>query len=283
MNTESFRYYLKENNLAERTIQENIKDIIRFNEWATAENFTSIVQMNYNELLKYVQYLKKQALTVQTINIRVNSLRKYYNHLKDEGIIEKNPAKHLRIKGELQRITENPLSYTQLEELYTQYSEYSKEKEYHLRNLAMLGLMIGQGVHSGEIKAMEVKHIQLNNGTAYIPSTRRSNSRTLKLEARQIITLHSYLNTLPANQEKLFEGSVNNWMFRLANELKGINPMIKNAQHVRASVVLHWIKMYDKRQVQYMAGHRYINSTKHYEVQEMDSLTDMLTKYHPFG
>lgn len=283
MNTESFRYYLKENNLAERTIQENIKDIIRFNEWATAENFTSIVQMNYNELLKYVQYLKKQALTVQTINIRVNSLRKYYNHLKDEGIIEKNPAKHLRIKGELQRITENPLSYTQLEELYTKYSEYSKEKEYHLRNLAMLGLMIGQGVHSGEIKAMEVKHIQLNNGVAYIPSTRRSNSRTLKLEARQIITLHTYLNTLPANQEKLFEGSVNNWMFRLANELKGINPMIKNAQHVRASVVLHWIKMYDKRQVQYMAGHRYINSTKHYEVQEMDSLTDMLTKYHPFS
>jgi site-specific recombinase XerD len=283
MNTESFRYYLKENNLAERTIQENVKDIIRFNEWARAENFTSIAQMNYNELLKYVQYLKKQALTVQTINIRVNSLRKYYNHLKDEGIIEKNPAKHLRIKGEIQRITENPLSYTQLEELYTQYSEYSKEKEYHLRNLAMLGLMIGQGVHSGEIRAMEVKHIQLNNGTAYIPSTRRSNNRTLKLDARQIITLHSYLNTLPANQEKLFEGSVNNWMQRLANELKGINPMIKNAQHIRASVLLHWIKMYDKRQVQYMAGHRYIDSTKHYEVQEMDSLTDMLTKYHPFS
>lgn len=283
MNTESFYYYLKENNLAERTIQENIKDIIRFNEWATEENFTTIVNLNYNELLKYVQYLKKRDLTVQTINIRVSSLRKYYNHLKDEGVIEKNPAKHLHIKGELQRITENPLTYTQLETLYTQYSEYSKEKSYHLRNLSILGLMIGQGVNSGEIKAMEVKHIQLDNGTAYIPSTRRSNSRTLKLDAKQIITLHTYLNTLPASQEKLFAGSIHNLMAWLMDELKGINSMIKNAQHIRASVVLHWIKMYDKRQVQYMAGHRYINSTQHYEVQEMDSLTDMLTKYHPFS
>ncbi|HEY4799631.1 MAG TPA: tyrosine-type recombinase/integrase, partial [Bacteroidia bacterium] len=172
---------------------------------------------------------------------------------------------------------------TQLETLYNQYTEYSREKDHHIRSLALLGLMIWQGVHSGELVKMEVRHVKLNSGLVYISGTRRSKSRELKLEAKQIIVLHSYLNTLPPLREKLFEGSVRNWITRLMDELKGINPAIKNAQHIRASVILHWIKMYGKRQVQYMAGHRWISSTQNYEVQELDSLTDLLAKHHPFS
>jgi len=290
MNTQSFYYYLRDNRLAERTIEENVKDLVRFSEWAGENNFTrlsdgqaDIARMNYNELLQYVQYLKKQELSIHTINIRVNSIRKYYDHLKEEGEIEKNPARHLRIKGQIKRVTENPFTYTQLETLYNQYAEYSREKEYDNRNLVILGLMIWQGVHSGELMKMEVRHVKLNSGTVYIPSTRRSSNREIKLESKQIIVLHSYLSALPASQEKLFEGSLRNWITRLMDEIKGINPQIKNAQHIRASVILHWIKMYGKRQVQYMAGHRWISSTQNYEVQEMDSLTDLLAKHHPFG
>lgn len=293
MNLQSFEYYLRDCHLAKRTIEENIKDIKRFCEWAR-EAFSlpltggdggglGIDRMNYNELLLYVQHLKQASLSVQTINIRINSIRKYYDHLKEEGEIEKNPARHLFIKGKVQRVTENPLTWTELETLYHGYEQYSKEREYHFRNLTMLGLLIWQGVHSGELVKMEVGHVKINSGTVYIPSTRRSSSRELKLEAKQIIVLHSYLNALPASQEKLFEGSLRNWINRLIDELRGINPQIKNAQHIRASVILHWIRMYGKRQVQYMAGHKYISSTQNYEVQELDSLTDLLARHHPFS
>lgn len=283
MNTQSFYYYLKDKGLAPRTIQGNIKDLEYFNEWAMQANYTDITHINYNELLKYVQQLKDRSLTVQTINIRIGSISKYYEHLKEEGTIEKNPAKHLRIKGEVQRVTENPLNYTELETLYEQYAVYSKDKSYHTRNMVLLGLMIWQGVHSGELRKMELSHIHLNDGKIYIPGTKRSNGRALKLEAKQIITLHNYINTLPANQEKLFTITMNNAIADLMKELKGINPMLKNAQHIRASVILHWIKMYDLRKVQVMAGHRYISTTQSYEVQELESLTDMLTKHHPFA
>jgi IS1 family transposase len=53
--------------------------------------------------------------------------------------------------------------------------------------------------------------------------------------------------------------------------------------HIRVSVILNWLRQHNKRQVQYMAGHKYIHSTEMYEVQELESLTDALTKYHPFG
>ncbi|HNW97518.1 MAG TPA: site-specific integrase [Bacteroidales bacterium] len=284
MNTNSFEYYLKDSGLALRTIEENVKDIERFEQWAIQENYTDIAHLNYNELLKYVQYLKSKKLSIQTVNIRVCSIRKYYDHLKEEGIIEINPARHLHIKGQMQRITENPLTYTDLETLYNQYAEYSKDKRNRLRSLSMLGLIVWQGLHGGELGKIEVQHINLNNGTVYIPGTRRSNSRELKLEAKQIIVLNDYLNALPIDQTCLFVASrtsnIINW---LLGELRGLNPVIRNVQHIRASVFLYWLKMYDKRQVQYMAGHRLINSIQHYEVQELDSLTDMLSKHHPFG
>jgi site-specific recombinase XerD len=294
MNTQSFYYYLKDSRLAEKTIEGNVKDLIRFESWAKENELTDIERINYNELLQYVQHLKKQELSIHTINIRVNSLRKYYDHLKEEGTIEKNPARHLHIKGQIKKVIENPLTYLQLETLYNQYAEYSKEKEYHTRNLVILGLMIWQGLHSGEIEKLKEEHIKLNEGIIYIPSTRRSNNREIKLDARQIILLHKYLeqrNTIAQlspstsllRREDGREVNVHNLVFALVSELKGINPQIKNAQHIRASVLLHWIKMYGKRQVQYMAGHRWISSTQNYEVQELDSLTDLLAKHHPFS
>ena len=304
MNTQSFYYYLRENKLAERTIEENIKDIKRFYAWA-CEAFSlspsgrdgegsGIERINYNELLLYVQHLKKQELSIHTINIRVNSLRKYYDHLKEEGEIEKNPARHLHIKGQIKTVTENPLTYTQLETLYNQYIEYSSGKTNQTRNLGLLGLMIWQGLHSGEIAKLKEQHIKLNEGIIYIPSTRRSNNREIKLDARQIILLHKYLeqrNTIAQlrpstsllRREDGREVNVHNLVFALVSELKGINPQIKNAQHIRASVILHWLKMYDKRTVQYRIGHKWISSVEQYEVQELTGLTDQLAKHHPFG
>jgi integrase/recombinase XerD len=151
------------------------------------------------------------------------------------------------------------------------------------RSKVILGLMIWQGVHSGELKKMETTHVQLNEGIVYIPGTTRSNGRELKLSVAQIIPLHAYINSLPQTQTKLFDCNAYNIVARITEELKGINPIIKNAQHIRASVIFHWLKMYDKRQVQYMIGHKWISSTERYEQQNLDSLTDLLMKHHPFS
>ena len=291
MKTQAFYYYLKDSGLAHRTIEENVRDVERFEQWAIQENYTDIARLNYNELLNYVQYLKSKELSISTINIRICSVRKYYDHLKEEGEIETNPAKRLFIKGAINRVVKDILNYTELEDLYNQYLQYLEKKiplmgrheKGNERSKVILGLMIWQGVHSGELKKMETKHVRLNEGIVYIPGTTRSNGRELKLSVAQIIPLHAYINSLPQTQTKLFECCAHNIVTRITEELKGINPIIKNAQHIRASVIFHWLKMYDKRQVQYMIGHKWISSTERYEQQNLDSLTDMLTKHHPFS
>ena len=286
---QSFEYYLKEEGLKESTQLEHVKNIERFLVWANENELTGIEQMKYNELLTFVQYLKGKKLTIATINIRIGSLRKYYEHLKNESIIENNPARRLFIKGNIKKIVTDPFSYSELEQLYSEYAkprDYYREEKHkiiHLRNTALLGLMIFQAVHGGELGKLELKHVKLNEGMIYISGGSRSKGRELKLDPKQIIVLHRYMSETKFISEKLFECHLHNVIQYILNEVKGINPVIRNASHIRSSVILHWLKMYSKRQVQYMIGHKWISSTEHYQVQELEGLTDLLAKHHPFG
>ena len=288
MNTDSFYYYLKNEELAESSIQQHIKNLKSFTEWIKETALSSIESITYNELLNYVQHLKKRELVPHTINTKLNTLRKYYEHLKEEGKAEHNPARRLFIKGELKRVIVNPLNYQELEQLYNEYAKpktYREEKgkRAHQRNKIILGIMLWQGAHSGELKKMEPQHVNIEEGSIYIPGAARSRSRELKLHSKQIISIHEYLKTLSPEETKLFPCHVASAVEHIIQEIKGINTEVTNSWHIRASVLLHWMKMYDKRQVQYMAGHKWISSTEQYEVQELQSLTDQLTRHHPFS
>lgn len=283
MQTKHFDHYLRQQQLSPKSIAEHHKHLQYFSTWAKEQELEPLDNINYNELLDYVQYLKAQHISIPTINLRLNSIRKYYEHLKAEKHILKNPAKTLHIKGATKTITEQPLSYSELQDLYTQYQQYSQDKPYHLRNTVLLGLFIYQGIHTGEAEILQKEHIRLSENTIYIPSTKRSNSRVLALEAKQIIPLYQYLESLAKEQEHLFTGNIKNHSYRLKEELQGINPIVRNLQQIRASVFLYWLRLYDKRQVQYRTGHKWISSTEQYQQQEISTLSDQLQKHHPFG
>jgi len=279
-----------------------VQNVGYFLKWVENNGLHDPENLQYTDLLNYVQFEQQRKLPtgrhgidVSTINLRISSISKYFEFLKSEGIVNRNPARTLRIKGKTQTIIQNPLKYDELLGLYNGFKALQKQSLYqkktdlaHERNIIIVGLLIWQGLHSGELEKLEVNHINLNEGIIYIPSTARSNSRELKLSTQQILTFHSYINggirdKLKPMQKRLFAGNLHNTVSLLTEELKGINAQIKNAQHIRASVILHWLRQHNKRQVQYMAGHKYIDSTEKYEVQELETLTNQLTKHHPFG
>ena len=52
--------------------------------------------------------------------------------------------------------------------------------------------------------------------------------------------------------------------------LRKINASVKNFDQIRASVITHWVKIYNLRKAQHMAGHRYVSSTEDYKQQVLD-------------
>lgn len=319
---EGFKKYLEGKKYYPSTIQQTITRVNKFAEWLQQQygwGFEAFENIAYKHLLDYVQHEQKRGISTGTLHRSINSISHYFEFLNKENAIKNNPARTLRLKGKAKTITQNPLQYEELEKLYQGYKALIKEPQtanintpQHLqqrsilaqqRNTLIVGLLIYQGLTSGELEKLSVEDINLTNGTIYIAGSAKSNSRTLKLHTAQILPLYSYIHGgtreklialpvvgLPSNHRKeehfknsLLASKMYGVVKQIVQELRGINPQIKNAQHIRASVILHWLKQHNKRQVQYMAGHRYIDSTEKYAIQQMDTLTDALTKYHPFG
>jgi integrase/recombinase XerD len=289
-----FQTYLQARKLKDSTIQGHLNNVKRFITWLTEQNYPDAAPVKYADLLVYIQQEKQKELDPATINIRLNSISWYYEYQKSLGEITKNPARIIRVKGISQKVIQHPLAFTELGTLYQQYEQLhrathiqAKTDIRYQRNLVLLGLLIWQGVHSGELQQMVTTDINLKEGRIYIPYGSRSNERELPLSFMKIWPLNQYLQEirlqLAPKGDELFPGSVRNIITQLIQELQGINPVIRNAWHIQGSVILHWLTVHNKRQVQYMAGHRYISSTEKYAAQEMGNLTDQLAKHHPFG
>ena len=74
-------------------------------------------------------------------------------------------------------------------------------------------------------------------------------------------------NPKETKQLLLTKGSsdhLQNAIQKLLEKLKKKHKEIENLKQIRASVITGWLKVYNLREVQYMAGHRYVSSTESY-------------------
>ena len=72
-------------------------------------------------------------------------------------------------------------------------------------------------------------------------------------------------------------------MTQLMIKVRKINPSVQNAKQIRASVITKWVKQYNLRKAQYLAGHRYISSTESYLQNDVEGLKEEIQPYHPLG
>ena len=132
------------------------------------------------------------------------------------GQVQYNVISRIRIRQKQNRILTNTLSQQQLEKIYQDYMDLPEweqrtktAKLLHQRNIVILGLLVYQGVTSGELAKLVKSHVNLNEGKIYIPSTRKSNGRHLKLQAGQVMAIQEYLdNYLPQSGQ-----TEESWLF----------------------------------------------------------------------
>jgi len=139
-----------------------------------------------------------------------------------------------------------------------------------------------------ELAKLETGHLQLDKGKIYVPSTKRTNKRVLDLKPFQVLPLHEYLLTERKSLNEEIEG---NYLFHTKRLIRGMSrikkminryePRLNNMAQIRASVITNWLQHYNLREVQYMAGHKYVSSTERYRTDNLEDLQKELEKYHP--
>lgn len=292
----TFKEYLEQQNYSETTIVGNQKQVELFIKWCK-RNHTSANEIDYKTCLKYIKSLTRKNITKKTINHRLRSIKIYFNYLIDEAYRIDNPIDNITIKGEKRIINYNLLEADELEDLYYSFETDKYQEEYHKyalkRAKVIIGLIVYQGLNTTDLGNLKVEHLQLSKGKIYVPSTKRSNARTLELKPWQIMEFIEYMNEVrPTIQNKIKNHSeqlfttnarFNAIIYELTKKLKKYNQKVVNIKQIRASVITNWLKQCNLRQTQYLAGHRYISSTERYLEDDLESLHEIVNNLHPIN
>lgn len=287
------------------TAATTIRVIEYFRSWAATENIIELEEICYQDAMMFMQWSSKHGASQKTIANYLNHIRKFYQFLMNEATVKENPVAHIKVQGIKRKVYHDILSTDELQQLYQEYPttiEHEAGKQIppqqkniisRRRNKVILSLVIYQGLRVEEVAAINLQDLQLREGKITIHAQRRTAARTMKLESQQVYELMDYIHETRKEflqvhkaASKLFlqwndSDNFHNITQSMLRHLRAINSRMKNFDQIRASVITQWLKQYDLRKVQYLAGHKYVSSTEQYKANNIDELQDDITKFHP--
>jgi len=293
----SFKRYRQAGGYSETSIRVQDSHVNQFLSWCMNEGIDP-EQITYNQVLRFIDHERKRGIEHQSVTRMVNSIRIYFDYLVDTGAAAQNVIRQIRINQVGRRALPQILSQEQLNKIYHDFTNLPKwhhqsdrAKLIHQRNTVVLGLMIYQGLDSGQVARLELRHLNLEEGKIYIPSGRKSNARLLHLETMQVLPMKTYLDKIRLQLMGMQGQDPTDYLFpvkkssemvsRIISQVKRIDPEVSGSRQIRSSVIMGWLRQYNIRQVQYMAGHKSIRSTESYRLQDLTDLTRQLELFHP--
>lgn len=246
---------------------------------------------NYSDIMNYLGKLRNHKASV---NVELHAIKSYYRYLLETDQRSDNPSASIKLRDQRSRAIQlqDLFAREELERLLNREERYPILKH---RNKIIISLLIYQGLQTGEIKRLELKDIDLEEGTIEIKASPKTNGRTLKLNANQVYWLMNYIQQdrnelLTTTTEKLI-------ISKLGKEEsgEGISYLVSTMQHlfperklttktIRQSVIANLLKEgKELRVVQVFAGHKYPSSTEQYKETRVDELKKEVLKYHPLS
>ena len=277
-----FRDYLHGQRLSAATCATYEKYLSIFTGWLEAEGLHGSTFV-YTDIVDFMQKLKLQGRSDASVRYHLSVLRHYGNYLIQTAQRNDNPATGLYVRGLIRRLPTNLLSMEDMEQLVQQYSIQLNVDD--ARKL-MFSLLVYQGLTVGELTRLESRDIRLQEGKIYIRCTSHSNERLLNLHGSQVPRLQAYLKQNKFRSDPLLIAqdkgmNIHNRIRYMFKQLKMLNERVINAGQIRSSVITYWLSCHSIRQVQYMAGHKYVSSTERYQLTHLEDLQSEVNRHHP--
>lgn len=281
------------------TLASNLYNIKRFTDYYDKK----APKATFKEVLSYIEHLRKNYnLNPKTLRHCLYGVKIYFNYLLETGQRKDHPCSELFLKDKIDKQiqVDNLYSAETLEKFFTSY-QIKKKKYLENRNKIIISLLIYQALTVKEIAELQVEHINLEKCEIFIkastePTAKSPQSRTLPLQAKQILLIYNYLEKdrvklLQYNHKKETETNFILGQYGEKINPHGISKMINEQKpkseqiqpmKIRQSVIANLLKKEnDTRIVQVFSGHRRASTTIQYKQTELEQLQQAVNNYHP--
>ncbi|NAW50091.1 tyrosine-type recombinase/integrase [Elizabethkingia argentiflava] len=294
----TLRSYL-EKKYSKSTLNSNLYNIRRFTDYCGNRS----EKANYKDVLQYIEHLRKNHdLHPKTLRHCLYAVKIYFNYLLEIGKRKDHPCSELFLKDKVSKQIQVDNLYSE-ETLENYFETYHIRKKSYLqnRNKIMISLLIYQALTVNEVSALQTGDINLDRGEIYIKgreelTAKSPQSRTLPLQAKQILLFYHYLkkdrakllkyNQRNPNEESFILGQYGekinpHGISKMINETRKGNEQIKPMK-IRQSVIANLLKKEnDTRIVQVFAGHKRASTTQQYKQTDLEILQNAVNLYHP--
>ncbi|AKI04428.1 site-specific tyrosine recombinase XerD [Ligilactobacillus salivarius] len=286
-----YLHYLKvERGLSENTINSYGIDLKLFLEYLRENEIPSFKQVNKEVIVNYMQSEKNNNKANSSILRSVSSLRKFFQYLAQEKIIEKDPMLLIDTPKKKQHLPQ-VLTKEEVEKLLR---SPNTGQVLGLRDRAMLELMYATGLRISEIINLKLEDLHLTMGTLQTLG-KGHKERIVPVGDEAIKWVNRYLEEA---RPKLLKQKRSNYLFlnfhgnnltrqgvwknlkaevRKAGIQKNITP-----HTLRHSFATHILENgADLRIVQELLGHADISTTQIYTHLSNKQLADIYNRAHP--
>jgi site-specific recombinase XerD len=296
----TLRNYL-EKKYSKSTLKSNLYNIKRFTDYYQ----NKAPKATFKEILSYIEHLRKNYdLHPKTLRHCLYGVKIYFNYLLETGQRNDHPCSELFLKDKIDKQiqVDNLYSSETLEKFFETY-QIKKKKYLENRNKVIISLLIYQALTVKEIAELQVENINLEKCEIFIKASaeltaKSPQSRTLPLQAKQILLIYKYLNedrpkllsyagVPPSGVRGLFilgqygEKINPHGISKMINEQKPKAEQIQPIK-IRQSVIANLLKKEnDTRIVQVFSGHRRASTTIQYKQTELEQLQNAVNNYHP--
>lgn len=155
--------------VAPATVKAYVSDLASFVEWAERAGHDGPVSVDRLVLRRYLAFLTTRRYARRSIARAASSLRRYFDWLRRQGVVEVDPSVRLsapRGDGRLPRVLTGDELHALLDE--PPVSATDVPEPVRLRDDAVCELLYGSGLRVAELCSLDVDHLDLAGRTARV-------------------------------------------------------------------------------------------------------------------
>ena len=274
--------------LSKNTLESYQRDILQYQEYLE-EKKIDYKEVNNENVLGYLDYLKGLDKKASTISRHLASIRLFYQYLLKNKIVKEDPTKGIQSP----KIEKKAPSVLSSQEVSLLLEQPNGEGLKSIRDKAMLEVAYATGMRVTEIISLNVSDIDIES--SLVTCKNENKQRIIPLGKLSLSALKEYMtiarpNMIKDDNETAIFVNVNGKRLTRQGFWKIIK-FYKEQAHITKDITPHVLRHSfathllqngaDLKSIQTMLGHSDISSTQVYMQFQDDSLKNIYNKAHP--